>query len=80
MASACRSGEHIVPQVPAGSGTTGSCLPAGSGALGTSAEQRGQSRPRARPRFSAGVAYLSGGGPNGRTLRPKVDSMMSPAA
>jgi len=26
------------------------------------------------------VVYLIGGGPKGRTLRPKVDSMMSPAA
>ena len=35
--------------------------------------------PSAR-RGCAVTAYLTGGGPNGRILRPNVDSMMSPAA
>lgn len=35
---------------------------------------------RARPRGNPPLAYLTGGGPNGRITRPNVDSMMSPAA
>jgi hypothetical protein len=35
---------------------------------------------RAARAIPPAVAYLTGGGPKGRTLRPKVDSMMSPAA
>lgn len=30
--------------------------------------------------FSRRMGYLIGGGPKGKTLRPKVDSMMSPTA